>query len=69
MKSGDAKSAVVHYTKALAAEPPESAAFVAVLHAKRAAAYQVLGQPTKAIADCLSATALAPTYHKVLPTL
>lgn len=66
MKEGDVKSALAQYNDALAAELPGSAAFAAVLYANRAAAYQSLGQPTNAVADCLRATALNPAYSKVL---
>lgn len=66
IKEGKAEEALGHYNAALAAEPAGSAAFVAVLYANRAAAHQSLGQPTAAVADCLRATALNPSYTKVL---
>lgn len=68
IKEGKADVAVQHYNATLAADLPGSAAFAAVLYANRAAAHQSLGQCTLAVADCLRATALNPTYSKVLPT-
>jgi hypothetical protein len=64
MREGDAALAVSEYSRALAADLPGSPAFAAVLHANRAAAYQSLGQLTDAVADCLRATALNPSYAK-----
>jgi hypothetical protein len=66
MKAGQAAQALGHYSAALAAAQPGSAAFAAVLHANRAAAQQALGAHVAAVSDCLRATALDPGYAKVL---
>lgn len=67
-KAGCAQRAVEQYSEALescsSAGPP---AFVAVLRANRAAAFQKLKKYTQAIADCLCALALNPNYFKVRP--
>jgi len=55
------------YSKALGLCGSASPAFTAVLHANRAAAFQAKGSRADAVADCLRATALDPTYTKVQP--
>ncbi|KAK9838488.1 hypothetical protein WJX81_002562 [Elliptochloris bilobata] len=52
------------YSAALAHSCDAPAAFAAVLHANRAAALQALGRLPEAIADCLRASALDPTYAR-----
>eukprot|EP00884_Botryococcus_braunii_P022169 jgi/Botrbrau1/8636/Bobra.0196s0030.1 len=65
LKAGSTQRAIEQYSAAVdscsLAGPP---AFVAVLHANRAAALQKLKNYTEAIADCLCALALNPEYFK-----
>ena len=64
LKASQAALAAEQYSQALQLEHPPSIPFAAVLHANRAAARQSLGQHAEAVADCLRATALKPSYAK-----
>ncbi|KAJ4979280.1 hypothetical protein NE237_010060 [Protea cynaroides] len=64
-QSGSYSEAVEHYTAALSCNV-ESRPFAAICICNRAAAYQVLGHITDAIADCSLAIALDGNYPKAI---
>ncbi|XP_042483664.1 uncharacterized protein LOC122064035 isoform X2 [Macadamia integrifolia] len=64
-QSGRHSEAVEHYTAALSCNV-ESRPFAAICICNRAAAYQMLGQITDAIADCSLAIALDGNYPKAI---
>ncbi|XP_043725168.1 uncharacterized protein LOC122671794 isoform X2 [Telopea speciosissima] len=64
-QSGRHSEAVEHYTAALSCNV-ESRPFAAICFCNRAAAYQMLGQITDAIADCSLAIALDGNYPKAI---
>ena len=53
------------YSNALAGPLAAPPAFAAVVHANRAAVHQAKGELLEAIADCLRAQALQPSYTRV----
>ena len=59
-------AAIEHYSKAISSSEQAPPKFAAILSANRAAAYQARGQHAEAISDALRATALDPTYAKVI---
>ena len=61
----DWPAAMDAYSAALARAGDAPAAFAAVLHANRAAVLQAMGRLPEAVADCLRASALDPSYAKV----